>query len=100
MKRSTFGFLLAGLLSGCVTTSTLDKVRYGMTEGEVTALIGPPESSTHSPGNNCSTYVIMKDFWSRTPWSISDRYSVCYVDGKVERFGKIDQADVRTSERR
>ena len=98
MKRAAFGFLLAGLLTGCVTTSTLDRVRYGMTESEVAALIGPPESSTHSPGQNCSTYVITKDFWSRTPWSLSDRYSVCYVDGKVERFGKIDPGEVKTSE--
>ena len=100
MKRAAFGFLLAGLVTGCVTTSTLDRVRYGMTESEVAALIGPPESSTHSPGQNCSTYVITKDFWSRTPWSLSDRYSVCYVDGKVERFGKIDPGEVRTSERK
>jgi hypothetical protein len=99
MTRVTFGALIAILLTACVTTSTLDKVRYGMTESEVTALIGPPESSTHSPGNNCSTYVITKDFWSRTPWSLSDRYSVCYVDGKVERFGKIDQPEVKTSQR-
>ena len=98
MMRAALGLLAAGLVTGCVTTSTLDKVRYGMSESEVTALIGPPESSTHTPGRNCSTYIITKDFWSRTPWSLSDRYAVCYVDGKVEKFGKVDQVDVKTSE--
>ena len=100
MVRPSVGVVVAVLLAGCVTTSTLDKVRYGMTESEVTALIGPPESSTYSPGRNCSIYVITKDFWSRTPWSLTDRYSVCYIDGKVEKFGKIDQVEVKTSEQR
>ena len=31
----------------------------------------------------------LKDFWSRVPWSLSDRYYVCYDDGKVESFGKV-----------
>ena len=35
-------------------------------------------------------YTVLKDFWSRTPWSLSNRYYVCYDDGKVKSFGRAD----------
>ena len=98
MKRALFVLPALALVAGCVHTGHLDQVRYGMSESEVVALMGQPESSTHSPGRTCSTYVVVKDFWSRTPWTMSDRYSVCYVDGRVDTFGKADQPDVRASQ--
>ena len=44
----------------------------------------------HSPGKECAYYALLKDFWSRVPWSVSERYYVCFDDGKVASFGKID----------
>ena len=35
----------------------------------------------------------MKDFWSRVPWEMTSRYYVCYVDGKVDTFGKVEQPE-------
>ena len=44
----------------------------------------------HAPGAQCSYYTVLKDFWSRTPWSLSNRYYVCYDDGRVKSFGRTD----------
>jgi len=32
-------------------------------------------------------YTVTKDFWSRTPWSMTDRYYVCYTEGRVDTYG-------------
>ena len=69
------------------------------TADEVVAVMGQPESSSHSPGRSCSVYTVAKDFWSRTPWSLSDRYYICFTDGKVDTFRRADQVDVKTSQR-
>ena len=53
-------------------------------------MMGQPQAVAHSPGRECDYFVLLKDFWSRVPWSITDRYYVCYNDGKVESFGKVD----------
>lgn len=53
-------------------------------------MMGPPDTVVHSPGKECAYYALLKDFWSRVPWSMSDRYFVCYGQGKVETFGKVD----------
>ena len=44
----------------------------------------------HAPGSQCSYYTVLKDFWSRTPWTMTNRYVVCYDDGKVKSFGRAD----------
>ena len=82
--------LTAGLLAGCVTTSTLDQIRAGMSPAEVQAILGPPEAVAHAPGRECTYYTVLKDFWNRTPWTLSNRYYVCYDDGKVQSFGRAD----------
>jgi SmpA / OmlA family len=87
MKHAALGLLLATLVGGCVHGSALEQVRPGMTREEVTALMGPPEGSTNTAGRECVLYTVAKDFWSRTPWSMTDRYEVCYADGRVETFG-------------
>ncbi len=101
MKRATLALLVAvaTVTGGCVHNSRLEKVHAGMSQDEVIAVMGQPESSTHSPGRSCSVYTVAKDFWSRTPWSVSDRYYICYTDGKVDTFGRADQVDVKTSQR-
>lgn len=81
----------AALLAGCVHGSSLERVQAGMSRDEVKAIMGQPEGEAHSPGKECAYYTVLKDFWNRTPWSLSNRYYVCYTDGKVETFGRADQ---------
>ena len=97
VNRVAFGMFVVLSAGACVHGSSLEQVRAGMSEGEVVALMGQPESSMHSPGRDCAVYSVMKDFWSRVPWSTSNKYYVCYVDGRVDYFGRADQPDVRTS---
>ena len=82
--------LATSLLAGCVTASTLDLVHAGMRPDQVQSILGEPETVAHAPGTQCSYYTVLKDFWSRTPWSLSNRYYVCYDDGKVKSFGHTD----------
>ena len=81
------------VLGGCVHGDNLEKVQAGMTREQVASLMGPPDASTHSPGKDCAYYTVLKDFWSRTPWTLSNRYYVCFTDGRVETFGRADLPD-------
>jgi hypothetical protein len=82
---------LSALAAACtVPARNVEHVQAGMNHDQVRAIMGPPEAVAHSPGKECAYYVMLKDFWSRVPWSLSDRYYVCYDDGKVESFGKVD----------
>jgi hypothetical protein len=93
MKRLFTATAVACLAAGCATpAANLDQVRAGMSPAEVSTIIGPAQGSWHAPGQECSYYTLMKDFWSRTPWTMSNRYYVCYADGKVETFGRADSA--------
>jgi len=71
---------------------SMDRVHAGMDRNQVQALMGPPDTVAHAPGKECAYYSLLKDFWSRVPWSVSERYYVCYGNGKVESFGKVDAA--------
>lgn len=73
-----------------VPARTIDRVHAGMDREQVRSAIGPPDTVAHAPGKECAYYSLLKDFWSRVPWSLSDRYYVCYGAGKVESFGKVD----------
>jgi len=90
MKRIALASVLASFLTGCVTASNVEQVRAGMSPDQVQSVLGEPESVAHAPGTQCSYYTVLKDFWSRTPWSLSNRYYVCYDDGKVKSFGRAD----------
>lgn len=90
MKRIALTSMVASLLVGCVTASNVDQVRAGMSPDQVQSVLGAPETVAHAPGSQCSYYTVLKDFWSRTPWTMSDRYVVCYDDGKVKSFGRAD----------
>ncbi len=90
MKRATLGSLIVLLAGGCVHGSSLEQVHAGMSREDVAALMGPPDSSSNTPGRECAVYSVLKDFWSRVPWNMSDRYYVCFSDGKVETFGRAD----------
>jgi hypothetical protein len=90
MKRSALLVPIAFLATGCVTGSRMDEVHAGMTPEQVSAVMGPPDGTTATAGRECSRYTVLKDFWSRTPWSMSDPYYVCYTDGKVATFGRVN----------
>ncbi len=90
MKRAVLGLLSALLATGCVHGSSVDQVQAGMTREQVSTLMGPPDGTANEPGRECAYYTVLKDFMSRTPWSMSDRYYVCYAGGKVDTFGKAD----------
>lgn len=94
MKRTTFGLLMALAAAGCVQSSSLEQVRPGMSQEQVTSIMGQPESSTHTAGRDCATYSVLKDFWMRVPWDMSHRYYVCYSDGRVDYFGRVHHAEI------
>jgi hypothetical protein len=90
MKRAALGILSALLATGCVHNSSLEQVQAGMSRDQVASIMGQSDGTSNEPGRECSYYTVLKDFMSRTPWSMSDRYYVCYSGGKVETFGKVD----------
>ena len=89
--------LTALLLAGCVHGDNVERLQAGMDREQVRAFMGPPEGSTYTPGKDCAYYTVLRDFWSRTPWSMSDRYYVCFTDGKVETYGKATQSAQMTA---
>lgn len=93
MMRPASLLLTALMLAGCaVPAKNIDRVQAGMNRDQVRSIMGQPETVAHAPGKECAYYTMLKDFWSRVPWSLSDRYYVCFDDGKVESFGKVDDA--------
>ena len=91
MKRVPIALPIAFALAGCVHTEAVGKIHAGMDRSQVAALMGPPETTSNTAGRECATYSVTTDFWSRVPWSMTDRYYVCFTDGKVETFGVTDQ---------
>lgn len=93
MKRLALVLSTAGLVAACAApAANVTAIQPGMTADQVQARLGPPQAMAYSAGKQCSYYVLLKDFWSRVPWSVNDRYFVCYDDGKVESFGRVDAA--------
>lgn len=90
MKRAPIALPIAVVLTGCVHAASVEQIHAGMDRSQVAALMGPPETTNNTAGRECATYVVAKDFWSRVPWSMTDRYYVCFTDGKVETFGRAD----------
>ena len=88
MKHALLGLPIAFLAAACVHGGSMDQVQAGMDRSQVAALLGPPEATNNNAGRECALYTVAKDFWSRVPWSMTDRYYVCFADGKVETFGR------------
>jgi len=88
MKHVVLGLPIAFLAAGCVHVAAVDQLHAGMDRQEVATLMGPPEASNNTAGRECTVYTVTKDFWSRVPWNMTDRYYVCFADGKVETFGR------------
>jgi outer membrane protein assembly factor BamE (lipoprotein component of BamABCDE complex) len=94
MKRPAVVLSIIMMLAGCATVPArnIDRVHAGMDRNQVRSIMGQPDTVAHSPGKECAYYSLLKDFWSRVPWSVSDRYYVCFDEGKVASFGKVDAA--------
>lgn len=97
MKRAALGVLSALFAAGCVHNESLERVQPGMSREQVASIMGSSEGSVNEPGRECTYYTVLKDFMSRTPWSMSDRYYVCYAGGKVDTFGKVDERTDRAA---
>lgn len=84
--------ILVVMLAGCSTVPArnIDRVQAGMDRTQVHSIMGAPDTVSHAPGKECAYYFLLKDFWSRVPWSVSERYYVCYDEGKVASFGRVD----------
>ncbi len=84
--------VLVVMLAGCSTVPArnIDRVYAGMDRTQVQSIMGAPDTVSHAPGKECAYYFLLKDFWSRVPWSVSERYYVCYDEGKVASFGRVD----------
>jgi len=89
-RLAAMGILMAVMVGGCVHGGSVEQVHAGMSREQVGAVMGPADLSTSTPGQECAYYTVLKDFWSRVPWNMSDRYYVCFNDGKVETFGRAD----------
>lgn len=87
MKRVAQGLLIAFFAGGCVHGTAVEQIHAGMSRAEVSALMGQPDGTTNTAGRECELYTVTKDFWSRVPWNMTDRYYVCYSDGRVDTFG-------------
>jgi hypothetical protein len=91
MKRFALALSMACLAAGCAMPArNMERIQRGMSHDQVQSIMGQPEAVAYSTGKECAYYALLKDFWSRVPWSLSDRYYVCYDEGKVETFGKVD----------
>ncbi|HYR67496.1 MAG TPA: outer membrane protein assembly factor BamE [Reyranella sp.] len=91
MKRLALALSMASLAVGCAAPArNMEQIRAGMTQDQVQSVMGQPQAVAYSAGKQCAYYALLKDFWSRVPWSVSERYYVCYDQGKVETFGKVD----------
>ena len=70
MKRLALALSMAGLAAGCaVPARNMDRVQAGMSQDQVQSIMGQPIAVSHSPGKECAYYELLKDFWSRVPWS-------------------------------
>ncbi|MFO1082703.1 MAG: outer membrane protein assembly factor BamE [Reyranellaceae bacterium] len=98
MKRTVLALSIVLPAAACGPAArSLDQVQPGMTPQQVQAIMGPPQAVAYSSGKHCAYYALLKDFWSRVPWSVSDRYFVCYDGDKVDSFGRVDTATPNVS---
>lgn len=79
------------LLTGCAAPrSTTNQLSLGMTKAEVISLMGEPDSSAAIKNQgDCYYYSMWRDFWNRSPGNYSDRYYVCFQNGKSVVYGRV-----------
>lgn len=79
--------VIAGLLAGCATADKLNDLRIGMSQDQVIALMGKPDSKSAQANIEYFTYFLSNDSsrYGNQP------YLVRLVEGKVESFGRFTQ---------
>jgi putative oligomerization/nucleic acid binding protein/SmpA/OmlA family protein len=85
-KFLALSLFIAALLAGCATADRLNNVRIGMSEDQVVAVMGKPDSRSAQRNIEYLTYYLNNE--SRAG---DQPYSVRLVDGKVESFGRFAQ---------
>jgi outer membrane protein assembly factor BamE (lipoprotein component of BamABCDE complex) len=94
MKRFALAVALAASLAGCLTTASVPKrvamLHQGMTQQEVTALLGKPHNVTHQGVLTVYDYVFDQDkpaaFHAGEP-AITSYYVIVGPDGLVRSYG-------------
>jgi hypothetical protein len=92
MKTLIFApfLFLALLLTGCnYTAEKLNSIRIGMTKDEVMSILGRPDTTSAQANIEYLTYYLSTD--NGRPYVSEQPYSVRFVDGKVESFGRFMQ---------
>ena len=82
--------LVATLLAGCATADKLNDIRIGMTQDQVIALMGKPDSKSAQANIEYLTYYLSNDS-GRSAYTGDQPYLIRLVDGKVESFGRFAQ---------
>lgn len=85
-KLVLLALFIAACLTGCATADKLNQLRIGMTEDQVTTLMGKSDSRSAQANIIYLTYYLAND--SRVG---EQPYAVRLVDGKVESFGRFAQ---------
>jgi hypothetical protein len=81
---------LALVLAGCAAPrSNMNLIHVGMAREQVASIMGTPDSSAGSLGQDCAYYSLWRDFWNRRPGDYSDRYYICFERDKVSRYGRV-----------
>ncbi len=90
MRKAAF-LLTTILLAACAAPrSTTNDLELGMTKDQVRSIMGEPDSSAAMAGQgDCYYYSMWRDFWNRSPGNYSDRYYVCFQDGKTVSYGRV-----------
>ncbi len=89
MKKG-FALMVATLAAGCaMPRENMNQLRIGMTRAEAQSILGPPDSSAADKTKECAYYSMWRDFWNRRPGDYSDRYYVCFEEGKLSSYGKV-----------
>jgi hypothetical protein len=89
-KLSLIALVLFGaLLTGCMTSSDLNKLQIGMTKEQVIAILGQPDSTSAQANVEYLTYYLEAD--GIASYDRERAYMVRLVDGKVESFGRFLQ---------
>ena len=91
MKKTAIILTATLMLSGCAAPrATTNELKLGMTKDQVRFLMGEPDSSAAIQGQgDCTYYSLWRDFWNRRPGDYSDRYYVCFKDGKSVAYGRV-----------
>ena len=78
--------LVSLVLAGCATSDKLNALHIGMSQPEVVAVLGKPDSKSAQANVEYYTYYLANESANR-----DQPYFVRFVDGKVESFGRFAQ---------